>query len=129
MNAKHLRNYLKEMTPEQRLEMRQKAAQTRLDKQAYAEANLKLEYADMSHWEGLAKEAGVRLPHHNTPNTDTKYIKRIAKKIGVDINQWLVEGVGATSLADLNNLNPTYTARAMSGLLLEWAADSQPQTA
>lgn len=49
-----LKNYLKEMTPEQRLEMQQKATQTRLDKQAYAEANLKLDYADMSHWEALA---------------------------------------------------------------------------
>lgn len=120
MNAKHLRNYLKEMTPEQRLDMRQKAAQTRLDKQAYAEANLKLEYADMSHWEGLAKEAGVRLPHHNTPNTDTKYIKRIARKIGVDITDFIVEATGAKNLADLNSINPTWTSRAMCGLLLEY---------
>lgn len=125
MKAKHLRNYLKEMTPEQRLEMQQKATQTRLDKQAYAEAHLKLDYADMSHWEALASEFGVRLPHHNTPNTDTKYIKRIARKIGVDISEFIVEATGAKNLADLNSINPTWTSRAMCGLLLEYHSSSK----
>jgi hypothetical protein len=115
------RDYLKNITPEQREEMRLKAVQTRLNRVAYANDNLKLDYTDMSQWEEMAREAGVRLPNTTSPNTDTKFIKRVANKIGVDMPEFL-ESCGVKTIKELCDLNPTWTARAMCGLVLEYSA-------
>lgn len=110
---------LASMTEEERAEMKEKSLQTRLAKQAYAEEHLKTEYADMDAWEDMAKEAGVRLPYHYIPNTEIKYARRIAKKIGVDLKEYF-QDCGVKNISELNNLNPTFTARAMCGLILEY---------
>lgn len=44
------KEYLKDVTPEMRLEMQEKARLSRIAKREYAEAHLKTEYADMTYW-------------------------------------------------------------------------------
>ena len=46
--------HLKDVTPEMRLEMQEKARLSRIAKREYAEAHLKTEYADMTYWKSTS---------------------------------------------------------------------------
>jgi len=107
-------NHLKELTQEDR----EAIAQAREDKKDWALNNLKLEYADMPYWENTASELGVRLPQWMHPGTDVKYLKRVATKLGYDINIF-IEETGFSSLKSFAQANNTYNARALCGILLE----------
>ena len=100
-------------------EDRQKAKESRLAKKQWAEENLKLVYEDESVWEELAKKHRVRLPQKQIPNTELKYMKRMFKHLGLDMKLYL-EDSGVASLKQLVSLNPTWTARAECGMLLEY---------
>lgn len=100
-------------------EDRQKAKESRLAKKQWAEENLKLTYEDENVWEELAKKHRVRLPQKHSPNTELKYMKRMFKKLGLDTKLYL-EDCGVASLKQLVSINPTWTARAECGLLLEY---------
>lgn len=113
--------FLNTLTPEQRAELRQKAV---LSKEAKREANkhIRTDYADMQHWEELASKHGVRLPIRYYPSTDIKYVVRIAKKLGVDVKEY-VSTTGCKSLKELAELNRGWSAAAMCGLFLEYAEE------
>jgi len=111
-------DYLANITPDQRAEMQEKARISREQKKEQAK-NLKLEYADETHWRSLASEYGLRLPTAYLPNTETRYVKRAAKKLGVDLQEYL-EDCGVKNVKQLVQLNPTHTALSEVGMLLEW---------
>lgn len=100
-------------------EMKQAAQQAKKDKIAYAKENLKLEWADEKHWKFLAQSYGVRLPAYYHPSSDTKYARRLVKKLGGDLNEYL-EYSGCRTLKELASLNPTQNAVAFCGFILEW---------
>lgn len=118
MKSSHLQN----ITPEQRLEMAEKRRLTQEAKAAYAQANLKIDYADDGHWQDLAKEYGVRLPNRTSPGSELKYVKRILKKFDIDAREYC-ETCGVTTLKQLSELNPEHTARAMVGQMLEYVQE------
>ena len=109
--------FLNTLTPEQRTELRQKAV---LSKDAKREANkhIRTDYADMQYWEELASKHGVRLPIRYYPSTDIKYVVRVAKRLGVDVKEY-VSTTGCKSLKELAELNKGWSAAAMCGLFLE----------
>jgi hypothetical protein len=103
------------MTEEQR-------AQAKLKREAdqqYARTHLKTEYVDQQHWSTLASKYSCKLPGWWYPITDIKYMRRVAKKAGVDINVY-VESTGFGNLKEFAQANQKLTAVAGVGLLLEW---------
>lgn len=84
-----------------------------------ANLHLKQDFLDLSVWKGLASKYGVRLPRYYIPNTETKYLKRLFKTVGVDIQEYL-DACGVSTLKQLVRLNPDYPAYAEVGIALEY---------
>lgn len=110
---------LGEITQEQ-IEAAKKAREA---KKAWAAANLQMGYADEDYWRQLGKEAGVRLPQRHIANTESKYLKRMLKKLDIDSKEYL-ESCGVRGFKELASLNPQGTALSEVGLLLEYWKES-----
>ena len=106
-------------------EQKQFAQEARREK-ILAGESLRHSWMDEQHWRDLAKSMNVRLPQTYQPATSTKYIRKIAKKVGVDIKEW-IESTGCTNLAEINSLNPNIPAYAMTGWYLEYANEVKSQ--
>jgi len=109
------------LTEDERQAAQQKAQESREAKKAYAEANLKLSYFDESFWTAKATELGLRLPQQY--DTGAKGMRKVAKKLGVDIKEFL-ETTGCSNLLELVQLNPTWNSRALASLILEYHLES-----
>ena len=82
---------------------------------------MKTDYADEPLWLELAKARGIRLPQRGTPLT-TARMKQMARLVGwtpEDYRQWS----GFRTFAAFIEANPTWSARAFAGLLLEATND------
>lgn len=97
---------------------REQAVAARLRKKEEASL-LDQDWEDMPHWRELASKYNVRLPTYYQPSTETKYLKRLLKQLGVDQSEYL-EACGVASVKELVSLNPTYPAYVECGLLLEY---------
>ena len=106
------------LTPEQRAEALKKAQAARIEKQKAGE-HLKQDWLDESHWRVLASKYGIRLPASYLPNSDTKYLKRICTKLGIDIREY-VDYCGCRNLKELVKMNPSYPAWVETCFMLEW---------
>lgn len=114
--------HLVRMTDEQR----QQAKEKRIFDQEYALNNLKTTYQDSDYWRSLASEQGVKMPQWWIKGSEIKYIRRVCKKIGVDVSQYL-ESTGFKTLKELTETNGKYTAFAHVGLVLEWYHNNTAQ--
>ena len=108
---------LPNFTPEERLIAQQKAQESRDAKKVFAEENLKLDWQDENFWRTSAASLGVRLPQKY--DVGSKGVKKIAKKLGVDVNDFL-STTGCSTLKDLVELNPTFPSFALCGLVIEY---------
>jgi hypothetical protein len=108
-------NNLPPLTEEQK-----QLAQAARREKILAGESLRHNWADLDHWRMLAKSMGTRLPQSYQPATSTNYIRKIAKKVDIDIKEW-VESTGCTNLAEINSLNPNIPAYVMTGWFLEYA--------
>lgn len=119
-------DYLKNLTDEQRKELREKSRLTKEAKKKAGE-NLYQDFGDdLTHWRSLASKAGVRLPASYIVNSEIKYVRRVAAKLDIDLKEYL-EACGASNLKQLAKMNPSYPAYAEVGILLEWWHDKQSQ--
>ena len=84
-----------------------------------ANAHLIQDFSDENHWKSLASKYGVRLPRYYIANSETKYLKRLFKKVEIDIQEYL-DACGVSTLKQLVKLNPDYPAYAEIGLALEY---------
>ena len=100
-------------------EEQKQLAQVARREKILAGESLRHDWADVDHWRILAKSMGTRLPQSYQPATSTKYIRKIAKKMGVDIKEW-IESTGCNNLAEINKLNPNIPAYVMTGWMLEY---------
>lgn len=105
------------LTPEERLITQQKAQESRDAKKVFAEENLKLDWQDENFWRASAASLGVRLPQRF--DVGSKAVKKIAKKLGVDLNEFLAT-TGCSTLKELVELNPTFPSFALCGLVIEY---------
>lgn len=78
---------------------------------------MRTEYADMPFWEKLASKKKVRLPQSRTALT-TGYAERVLRLCGWTIREFQ-EFTGCKSLRQWIALNPSWSARAFTGLMLE----------
>lgn len=115
--------YLTSITPEQRAEMQAKALASKQARIKFAIDHLKTDYADDYFWNDLARELDVRLPNKTSPNTEVKYLKRVLKQFDIDPKEY-AESCGVKNLKELSTLNPTWTARAEVGMLLEYVQET-----
>jgi hypothetical protein len=100
-------------------EQREQAKQQRLIDQEFARNNLKINYVDQPHWTALASKYNCKLPGWWYPMSDVKYMRRVAKKNGVNMDDFL-ETTGFSSLKEFAFANSNMTAVAGVGFLLEW---------
>lgn len=108
---------MREFSKEERTLALAKAQVARAAKKE-AGKSLKLEYADEPKWREMASEIGFRMAINYLPSSETKYMKRLLKHIDRDI-AWWQDHTGFVKFADFSKHNPTYTALAAQGLILE----------
>lgn len=106
-----------ELTKEQRENALLLRKQVKEEKEKYAREFLKTEYMDMSHWESLASGKGFRLALWYLPCSELKYARKLMRYLGVDSRWW--KDHNGCSLEAWARMNPTWTARAMQGIILE----------
>lgn len=116
---------IKHLSPEQRKDAVEKG---QLARKAAIKAGESLFHdfssEDITKWKELHKKYGLRMPQRHIPNTETKYIRRLAKALSFDLALYL-ECCGCKSLRELVGLNSSYPAYAECGLALEWWEDKQ----
>lgn len=105
----------KVMSDEDRL----KSAQVKEEKKQWALVNLKQDFEDLQVWKDLASKHSVRLPIYYAAGTEIKFVKRMAKKLEVNIDNFL-EATGFTTLKQMAMCNITWPSYALCGLLLEY---------
>lgn len=113
------KNYLKDLSEEEREQLRVKAAQVREDKKQYALDNLKVEWADKSYWTELAGKHNSQLPAWYAAGSELKYVRKVFKKSGLDIKEYVAD-MGCKNLQELHLCNPKANAQAMVGWALEY---------
>lgn len=104
-------------------EQREQAKLKRLADQEYAREHLYTEYKDEGFWRENASKVGLRLPGWWIPSSETKYIRRACKKVGVDVNDF-VESTGFSNLNQLVKANSKWSAVGMVGLCIEFAIET-----
>lgn len=109
----------KPMSQEQRDQVRLK----RVADQEYASEHLYTEYKDEQFWRENASKVGLRLPGWWIPASETKYIRRACKKLGVDVNSF-VESTGFSNLNQLVKANSQWSVVGMVGLCIEFAIET-----
>lgn len=114
---------LKNITEEERLEMREKAKINR-DAKKLAGESLRQNYVDENYHRELYSKFGLRMPIAYISNKELKHLRRAIKHLGVDVKEYL-EYCGVGSLKKLVDMNPTTTAREEVGLLLEYWNEKQ----
>lgn len=114
--------YLKDVTPEMRLEMQEKARLSRIAKREYAETHLKTEYADMTYWKSLAGELNVRL--HQRYDVGVKGIKRVCNQLGIEVSKF-VTSTGCKTLQEWVKLNPTWGALPLACMVMEYYVEEK----
>jgi hypothetical protein len=107
-------------------EQRENARLKRLAAQEYARNHLKITYADADYWRSLSSEQGLKMPHWWIKGTETKYIRRTCKKLGIDVAEY-VESTGFKNLKEFTENNEKYSAFAMVGLCLEYFYENRAQ--
>lgn len=108
---------LADLTPEQRLEMRQKASEAREAEKQWVIGNLRTDYLDDWYWSKLSTEIGVRLPNkYRKPSL--KLIRRFLRGINKK-PEWFREVWGVKRMEDVWEMNPTLNCRAICGYTLE----------
>lgn len=104
-------------------EQREQAKLKRIADQQYASEHLYTEYKDEQFWRDNASKVGLRLPGWWIPASETKYIRRACKKLGVDINDF-VESTGFSNVNQLIKANSKWSAVGMVGLCIEFAIET-----
>lgn len=112
-------SHLVPMTDDQR----QAVKEQRIADREYAKENLITEYKDEQFWRDSASKVGLRLPCWWIPSSETKYIRRACKKLGVDVNSF-VESTGFSNLNQLVKANSKWSAVGMVGLCIEFAIET-----
>lgn len=124
MNA--LAQYRASQSPEQLAEQRIKALASslasRIERAAFRANNkhlLKLSYLDNGYWHTLASKHSIRMPSSEDA-VSTKMIRKYLKRCNVSVDIW---DSHYTSVRYFVENNPTWTAMAVAGLILELAEE------
>lgn len=109
---------IENFTPEYRALIQAAAKAKREAQIEFANKNLKLDFADATHWRSLASAHGVRLPAWYIPGSELKHIRRACRRLGIG-SEGMREATGFSRAEDFASANPKWPAFALVGLLLE----------
>lgn len=109
--------HLKEITPEQRADMQEKA-RISLEIKKEAGKHLKQDFSDEPAWRRMASEVGFRLPATYIKCNDVKYVRRLIKHLGRDVD-WYKQCSGYGSLHGFYRDNKDWPMYALCGVILE----------
>lgn len=104
-------------------EQREQSKLQRIAAQEFAKEHLYTEYKDEGFWRENASKVGLRLPGWWIPSSETKYVRRACKKLGVDVNSF-VESTGFSNLNHFVKANPKWSAVGIVGLCIEFAIET-----
>lgn len=113
------KNYLKDLSDEEREQLRVKAEQNREEKKQYALKHLKYQWVDKPHWKELASKHGTKLPNWYVPGSEVKFIKRLFRNSPLDIQDYIYD-MGCKTLLEMVECNKDANAQAMVGWALEY---------
>lgn len=118
---------LNNITPEQRQVYLEQGRIARQEKIAWAADNLDMEWGeDEKVWKELFSLYGVRSPQRHIPASQTKYLKKMMKTVGANVQEYL-EACGCKTLAGLVRLNPRENAVASCGFFIEYWHEKQTE--
>lgn len=100
-------------------EQREINKQKRLKDQEYARNHLKTTYSDENFWRNEASKYGLKLPGWWYPASETKYVRRACKKLGVNIDDFIAS-TGCKNLQELAKINNKWSVLGLVGLVIEW---------
>jgi hypothetical protein len=112
-------NYLSNLSDEERLAIRE-ASRVSREAKKLASSNI-VELADMNYHKELASKYGIKMPSYVCQSSELKYVKRAARIVGIDVNEWVRECIGGGTLIEFAANNPNIGARGVVGLYLEYA--------
>ncbi|MDF3867842.1 hypothetical protein P3W53_25480 [Pseudomonas denitrificans (nom. rej.)] len=92
---------------------------------AWAELNLRKNFADQQHWNRLARTHGIRMPAWFIPGAATLTVVRCLRKAGIT-PQAAEEALGC-SLKEYAKENPDWPAFALVGTILEDFSNNTPE--
>ena len=88
------------MIKERTFKKKKEKAKLAVQQKKEANAHLKNDFSDLPHWKELASKYGVRLPRYYIASSETKYLKRLFKKVEIDIQEYL-DDCGAKTVKSL----------------------------
>lgn len=115
-------SHIANMTPEQRAEALEKARIARAEQTASWMASahlLKTDFSDAAHWRKLASKHGVRMPGAHVPGSEFRFIRKAARKLGIEPQE--IRDAFGGDVKQIHAMNPNWPAFAIIGLLLEMA--------
>lgn len=118
-NNSNLKDYLSNLSDDERLLMRQKALES-VEKEKADNAHLRQDFADKGNWGEMASEVKLRMAPYYKASDTVKYFNRALKAVGKD-RAWWTEQTGFKNPKEFYAANPTYPAYALQGLVLEMA--------
>lgn len=113
-----IKAYRLSLTQAQKDALLASAQASKAAKRIEREANkhlLKLSYMDETHWASLGSKYNIRMPRQDE-KASVKTIRKYLKKAGIDYKEW---NACYTSADYFVENNPTWTAYAVAGLVLE----------
>lgn len=111
---------LENITAEQRAEYLEQGRIARQEKIKWATENLDMEYGeDEAEWRRLFSLYGVRAPQKHIPATEVKYLKRMVKAVGADMQAYMVV-CGTKNVVQLAKMNLRENALASCGYFIEY---------
>ena len=118
-NDLNIKDYLSNLSEDERLLMRQKALES-VEKEKIDNAHLRQDFADKGNWGEMASKVGLRMAPYYKAADEVKYFNRALKAVGKD-RVWWFEQTGFKNQKEFYEVNPTYPAWALQGLILEMA--------
>ena len=111
---------LENITPEQRQLYLEQAQIARQEKILFAQEHLDMEYGeDEAEWRRLFSVYGIRAPQKHIPATEVKYLKRMVKAVGADMQAYMI-ACGTKNVVQLAKMNPRENALASCGYFIEY---------
>lgn len=111
---------LENITPEQRQAYLEQGRIARQEKMKWAKTNLDMEYGeDEAEWRRLFSLYSLRAPQRHIPATQVKYLKRMVKAVGADMQAYM-NACGTKNVVQLAKMNPRENALASCGYFIEY---------
>lgn len=111
---------LENITPEQRQAYLEQGRIARQEKILFAQEHLDTDHGeDEKVWRELFSLYNLRAPQRHIPATEVKYLKRMVKAVGADMQDYMI-ACGTKNVIQLAKMNPRENVLASCGYFIEY---------